>query len=371
MLRKTLSKYLNYRLKPLLYMHDLFLLEGTEKNSGLPLTILIAADSGMKDYIKRHGFGSKVTEQSLGEIPMWLTPKIIRPFFKTADLVIWWAHPTLERYWPRPKPLARLPTWTLLEIDLQSPESNKRGKEKFRRYRNATMKSGYRFEHTKRESDYIDFIQNMLIPYIRKRHGENANFQNVEGLLSDLQLEKKSLFLLKSEGRSIGGITLEFNGLMVRFVHIGIRTNFTIDISSTVSSALYYFMINEARERKCTTLNLGHCRPFVQDGVFEYKRVVGAHPAAARLDEAGSMELSIFRKSPGAIQFLSENPMVALEPDGRFALNVFTVGSSDEDIDRINKLKSRYCFNKTLELRAFDLSTHDNYCWYASNKNAT
>jgi hypothetical protein len=364
---KSISELLPYRLRPLIYTNELFLLEGLEKHSSLPLTILIAADSGIKDYIKTYGFDLGVREQSLGRIPMWLTPKTIRWFFRTADLVLWLADPILDRYWPRPKPHARLPTWTRLDIDLQSPDSIKRGEKKVKRYRNATIKSGYTIEHTKCEFDYIDFIDNMHLPYIKKRHGENALFVIRERLFKDLQLKQKRLFILKSEGRSIGGSVLEYNDFMDRFWHIGIRPNLSTDVSAGVCAALYCFVINNAKERGSKILHLGYCRPFVRDGVFEYKRQFGGHSVGRDPEDYGSIELTIFCKSAGAVRFLTENPMIALRPNKKYALYIFTEGASDEEIEKINTLKDRYCFRENLELYAFDLSTHDNHCWYTSN----
>jgi hypothetical protein len=79
-------------------------------------------------------------------------------------------------------------------------------------------------------------------------------------------------------------------------------------------SACYYFLITEMKKRGFKKINLGGIRPFLNDGVTQFKISLKAQLALSQHNPLVSMML--LRYSPGIESFLINNPFVCFEEDG-------------------------------------------------------
>lgn len=334
--------------------HDLVLLEGAERIGGKPLSVVCTDTAALKDYLLRRAFRDGVRERPLGSAASWMTSAQVRALAPEADVLFWYVRPALAGL-ARGGVLARLPAWIPLHVDLSSPECLSRGKEKYSRSGSALRKAGFSTDISRGEEDFRFFHEKMFLPYVTSRHGENAVTSSLEETLTGLKRDGWELLLIRRGGEMLAGATVEFSGSNARFWQMGVLHGDAKLLAEGVSDAVYHHMLTTCRARGVKTLNLGSCRPFAQDGVLEYKRRFGAYVAKQASDGRGFFDLEVLRPSPGGIDFLAANPMIAVEPDGRHHFYGFARGNEEELRAQAGQWESRYCFNGSLDLRVFRL----------------
>jgi hypothetical protein len=347
---------LQQRLRPavaLLRRHDVTLLQGTEKTSGEPLSIIVAGRRDLKDYILKLAFARGASELPLGRAFGWLRASQIAARAPAADMIF--RHVPSDLEWlPRSNVFVRVPTWLRLEINLGDRNSIRRGREKYNRIGNALRRARFGFRRGASPADFAAFYDRMHLPYVRSRHGDGATVERPDEMLRELQSGARELILVTLDGRDVGGGTVSFSRPTARFWHIGILEANAALVESGVADAIYHQVITLSRARGCKVLHIGHSRPFVSDGVFEYKRQFGAHAAAARVESEGSVDITPLRFTPAVTHFLNRNPVVAIQPDGGYCFVGFVNGSAAEASKRIDRWRDQYCFAGTLNMSVLD-----------------
>lgn len=334
--------------------HRLILVEGEERAGGRPLRVLCTETAALKDYLLRRLFREGARETFLGTVPAWATAERVRALAPEADLLFWYVRPALAGL-AREGALARLPAWIPVHVDLGSPECAARGKEKLTRSGNALRKAGFTADITRAEADFSDFYERCFLPYVRSRHGENAVVQTRAETMAGRARAGWELLALRRDGVIAAGATVEFSGARARFWQMGVRDGDPELLAEGVSDFVYHHMLSVCRERGVGVLNLGSCRPFVQDGVLEYKRRFGAYVAQGDSAGRGFFDLHLLRPSAAALDCLAANPVVAVEPDGSHRLHGFARGSADEIRAAGEKWRDRYCFSGSLDLTVVTL----------------
>lgn len=359
--RHSLPAWAQALLRPAVFLfgafrhHELSLLEGTERSGGKPLRVAFAGPADLQDAVIKRAFGAGATARALGPVPVWLSSSAIAARAPEADLVIRFVPAHYEAL-PRKGVLARLPAWVRMQIDLRDEACLARGKEKLARMRNRARRAGFTYAFAGRETDFVDFYDHLHCPFVKDRHGEGASIQSREETLAKLRSGAWRLLTVKSGDTTVAAGTVEFDGVHARFWQLGVRDGDRSLLEAGAADAVYAFVLDEAVARGCATLHLGHSRPFVRDGVLEYKRMLGAYVANARDERRGSVDLSVRRLTPGADDFLTENPLIAHDPDGRYRLYGFTHGGREAARERAAWWRARYCFKETLGLSLFSLA---------------
>ena len=335
----------------LVLRHSLYLLEGPERSAGKPLKILFAGPEDLRNSVLKRAFGPGASERYLGRVPLRLSCEAIAPRAPGADIVVRHTRHALEGL-PRGSVLARLPAWVRTEIDLRWPECLARGKQKIARIGRATGRAGFSAERARSEAEFVDFYDAMHLPFVLSRHGQAASVQKRGEVLAGLRTGRVELLLVKKDGQVVAGGTVEFTGRRARFWQIGVRGGDPALIEAGAAGAVYYHVLSLCRERGTAVLNLGHSRPFVRDGVFEYKRMLGAYIASGWYS---GIDLAVPRLTPGAVDFLADNPLITLEADGRIGLRGYVCGGADEARALAARWRRMYCFMGTIGLRVFVL----------------
>jgi hypothetical protein len=335
----------------LVLRHSLYLLEGLERSAGKPLKILFAGPEDLRNSVLKRAFGPGASERYLGRVPLRLSCEAIAPRAPGVDMVVRHTRHALERL-PRGCVLARLPAWVRTEVDLRSPECLARGKQRIARIGRATGRAGFTAERARSEAEFVDFYDAMHLPLVRSRHGQGASVQKRGEVLAGLRTGRVELLLVKKDGQVVAGGTVEFTGQRARFWQIGVRGGDPALLEAGAADAVYYHVLSLCRERGTAVLNLGHSRPFVRDGVFEYKRMLGAYIAS---DWYSGIDLAVPHLTPGAVDFLADNPLITLEADGRIGLRGYVRGGADEARALAAHWRRMYCFMGTIGLRVFVL----------------
>jgi hypothetical protein len=335
----------------LVLRHSLYLLEGLERSAGKPLKILFAGPEDLRNSVLRRAFGPGASEGYLGRVPLRLSCEAIAPRAPEADIVVRHTRRALEGL-PSGSVLARLPAWVRTEIDLRSPECLGRGRQRIARIGRATNRAGFSAERARSRAEFVDFYDAMHLPLVLSRHGQAASVRKRGKVLAGLRTDRVELLLVKKDGQAVAGGTVEFTGQRARFWEIGVRGGDPALIEAGAAGAVYYHVLSLCRERGTAVLNLGHSRPFVRDGVFEYKHMLGAYIASGWY---GGIDLAVLRLTPGAADFLADNPLITLEADGGIGLRGYVRGGPDEARALAARWRRMYCFMGTIGLRVFVL----------------
>lgn len=358
-LHQRLPPWAHRLLKPAMFVaglprtQELSLLEGAERSGGKPLSVAYAGPADLKETVLKRAFAPGATERALGTVPVWLSSATIAARTPDADLVVRRV-PAHYEGWSRRGVLAVLPAWVPMSVGLKDPECVKRGKEKLARMKAKARRSGFTVASARRGSDFAEFYDRLHAPYVKDRHGEAAGLQSRQETMAKLRSGAWRLLAVKRGTETVAAGTVEYDGARARFWQLGVRDGDRALLEAGAADAVYAGVIDDARARGSEHLHLGHSRPFARDGVLEYKRMLGAYVLEGRDERRGSIELSVSRRGPGVDDFLADNPMIALEPDGRRRLRAFVRGA-DEDGTRARWWHDRYCFKNTLGLRVSSL----------------
>ena len=201
-----------------------------------------------------------------------------------------------------------IPEWVLFIMDISIPiekvirlrESNRNNFRKIGKY-------SYEYEVCFDKEKLHLFYHTMYLPYIYSRYGKLTVLTTLNRMEDILQ--RGELLLVKRGGEYVAG-QLIYKASPVPIVsYFGIKDgNFDL-VKQGAMFALYYYAILWAKEKGYTKLDFGHCRPFLNDGVFLFKRGFGMkiqrNPRHHRM-----LYLSINRLNPYLEQFFNNNPLV-------------------------------------------------------------
>jgi lipid II:glycine glycyltransferase (peptidoglycan interpeptide bridge formation enzyme) len=117
--------------------------------------------------------------------------------------------------------------------------------------------------------------------------------------------------LIKLDNKYIFGSLFFIKKDMVIGTHAGIMDEQIDCLKKSMSAASYYFSIIWAKENGAKFLDFGTCRPFLNDGLFQYKKKWGATIEKAN----GNFEIFAFKtysNDKGMQSFLENNPFIRL-----------------------------------------------------------
>jgi hypothetical protein len=160
-------------------------------------------------------------------------------------------------------------------------------------------------------SDLEFFYSEMYKPYIKQRFGKYAKVSSLfylRGLLARGSL----LFALK-DGRPVSGLLYYVKNKEIFFARVGIDGGNPKLIKEGALQALYYFFTKMILPsfKPGDTVNLGATRPFINDGLFQYKRK-WCSPGLNRDNYPYNLYFR-FKNPKDAIHFLKNNPCLSYD----------------------------------------------------------
>ena len=331
----------------------LWVLQGREQHSGLPLSLGFAGNGQMKNYVSRALFSDGVSEQPLGRQWVFEHQGKAARLGAGVDLFACEIPRALEDTF-QPDSFALLPAWIRMDGDLRSgaPVCNSK---KFIQARALVEREGLVAEASRDPALFEDFYRTVYLPYIELRHDNAAVVDSLETARRKFVNEGRELLRVFRAGKLLGGIVVSFERDGARFWVLGICPEASLTLGGGVASdVLYYFGILRGRDKGCAFLNFGYCRPFLADGLIRYKRDWGGQLVNDRMPMSGVLALSIVRQNSAVKAFLEQNPFVAMDGPKRVKVCGF-VGSAAGEADAMRARHSRYCDPSAIGLHLFSL----------------
>jgi len=254
------------------YCRPVWSLEGVERHSGQSLRMLFLGHLENKNYFADLLFAGPVAERSEGRMWLWKALRLIKSRRTPHDLVI------IDTDVPKYRRLVSrnaflLPCWVRGEIDLTAVEDLIRKSTSIKSDLSKIRRSGYDYVVTRDERDFDFFYHEVYLPYGHRVYGGMAFLIPY----SDLKqfIPHSELLWVQQDGEPVSGMMLRNDKGVMRAYALGVKGGDGMLAKKGALAALYYFGIDYLRKRGWQRLHLGGTRPFLRDGVLQYKKKWG------------------------------------------------------------------------------------------------
>lgn len=329
-----------------------WIIQGVETSSQRPLIILYAGNGrypANKNLIAKLAFDQAFTETHIGKAWLWNAGRY--PADRRADesLLVVLEVPRLFRSWWNPAHTFFLPTWFDGRVEADAPAFSDSTKSDIKRIK----KNGLRYVITADPLRFKSFYDEMHVPYIAKTFGERAFIHNYRHMLDHFgpdRLYQELLLVLKGD-EPIAGILLgrEQEGIYLHYV--GVKDGNLEYVQEGALGALFYFPVDHARSKGLKSVNFGLTRPFLNDGVLQFKKKRGM--AIAHTYEIGYL-LQTGADAGAVTGFLLNNPFLYRKGD-EFCGAVFVEGTLPLTPDSLKRLHKEYYLKGMTKLILYPL----------------
>lgn len=289
------------------------------------LRIIQIGRESLDPYIVRMLYGEFLKSEKVGSVLAWNLARAMRRWEAKADLIFF-----RNTHVQPPGELAcrmlMLPYFAQQVVDLPPPSSDLLS-HFFNESTHWTLKSNLRsirkarFEHEfTRDPELLNyFYHHLYVPYIKERYLDTAeifpwpSFRDVYGGMD--------LLLIRRKGRIVAGCVSQQIGNTYRMHVAGVLSADKDFLKTGIVSALYWFSFNEAHRLGCREVDLGVSRPFLRDGLLEYKKKWRSRITTSIYRRPGLWLLPCGSRPP-MYRTLEDNPFFC-EQDGRLSGLIF------------------------------------------------
>jgi len=163
------------------------------------------------------------------------------------------------------------------------------------------------------EENFAYFYEKMYLPYISKRHGEEAWIEELDSILKSALVP--ALLVVKEDDMVVGASLINFADESIYLMRLGLMEGNEEFRKHGVIGAIYYFGILEGQKTGCRYLNVGGTHPFLTDGLTRFKLGLGAELVLELSPTQEYQWLGINKESIFAREFLSNNPFMHVSKD--------------------------------------------------------
>jgi hypothetical protein len=284
---------------------NLWIIKGEEKTTKQEMQIMYFGRDFSRYYVKDLVFNNITEEKCMGKKWIWSTLKIAGKNYTNSSLLIAETGDFLAKIL-KDKQEFYLPCWIQGEMEIHSNienpyRRNKSLKNDFRKI----FKYNLSYELTNEQAQFNLFYHDMYVPFATKRYREKAKITDYYEL--KMSFNKGELLMVKMDSIPIAGILIGYKKKQPLLHVLGVKDCNPEYIGFGAIAACYYHSINHLKERGFSSLNLGSTRPFLRDGVLNFKKKLGLK----LVGESGSgFLLKPLTKTDAVKAFLLNNPFI-------------------------------------------------------------
>jgi hypothetical protein len=324
-------------------------LEGEELNSGQPIRVLCGLRGPTKNYAIQLIFGDKYREQSLGRFWIWNLAKAIQAMGGRCDMILAWACTPYLKF-ASASDWFLIPDWVWGEVSLpRDADALHRVNGDIRRIRSR----GLSFEITHDPAKFDDFYYNMHVPYITKTFDKSAYVLPYKTLKEEFLYS--DLILINRGEQSIAGQLIWYFDDGPFLESMGIRDGDREHVKNGASCALYHYGLEYLQEKGFSKAIVGWSRPFLHNGVLNFKRKWSQVITHARWWGFG---LKVLSSSAAVKSFLCHNPFIYKGRGGLYGA-AFVDGDQSLSAETIEQLTADYLHAGLAGLEIYHLSPED------------
>lgn len=299
---RTLQSKIFDGVRPKICRTHVFLLEGKTKRSNFDLSTLVFAKREIAHYFSKL-YSEKPEIRNLGTSTFDNIPFItasMRP-----DIVFVAASRILSEFLLS-KTFLILPQ---INFSLDISDAWNSIYARMHRHKRKAIrrieKLGYTYKITRESEKLRTFCDQMYRPRILHRHGKSAevvSFAECERLF-----RSGGLLLVKLDGKSVSGAIYVHHGDELYIPMLGVEQ---MDNYFSKQVAALYFTILWARKQGYKKIDYGSCRPFLNDGIFRFKKEWGMKMKPVEGKDARIFAIKLCNFENQTIDFLLDNPFV-------------------------------------------------------------
>jgi hypothetical protein len=262
----------------------------------------------------RLAFDVTYEENYIGKKWLWQIPQIAEGTNHNCSLMVTELPKPLRVLFRKIKYLY-LPCWVSGEIDISDDNpsflKNSSLKSDLRRIRNHKLY----FEVTHKQSKFHDFYYNMYVPYITKAYGNRSIIMSYDYLKREFKNGGlfNDLLLIKEDDKYIAGILLHYKKNRAKLIILGVKDGSFDYVKHGAIGALFYFSSRYLTEKGFTRIDFGKSRPFLKDGVLQYKKKW--NQKISNKNEVGFL-IKMISKTEAVKGFFLNNPLIYQDKTG-------------------------------------------------------
>ncbi len=199
-----------------------------------------------------------------------------------------------------------IPRWFEMQIDNEEGIRKVQSKDIKRRIRKYSLT----FKKDFTRDDIKFFHERMFIPFISKRHGDNAVLCDYGYFRNKFRKKGSRLNFIMSRDKPIAASFTELIGKALRLTGVGIIDGREDILKMGVIGAIYYFEMLNAREEGIKTINIGGTSPILNDGLTRFKLSLGAKAADIKYFVDLTLWFIPFKDTPALRNCLILNPFI-------------------------------------------------------------
>lgn len=291
---------------------DIYHLDGDF--NGTQLQMLIADDGSTLQYIKSLAFDDNVKVSLKGRISAFRAHRLSN---SSADLVVVGANCLLTNLYAKHR-FHIIPKWLCPVFSTaEHPDSSieklcKSAKKDIKRNLVKASKGEFDWELVSDQKWFDHFYRDMYRPFAEQKYGEMVQLDSYSRVKR--AFDQGVGIKVIQNGIEVGGTLVYIKNRTMRNPYMGIINGDDSIGRSGVSRLLYYYVMQLAHSWNCDAVNFGSSRPFISDGVLNYKLKWGMDVVQDELSSA-AFALIAPNHTPAAMQFMSTHPFFELIDD--------------------------------------------------------
>jgi hypothetical protein len=312
---------------------------GIEQHSGEPLVALCAGQLETKNYLVELLFGQAGSESHRREWVWKVRGKSAAERHRDHAITFIDTDRTPRRrsesdriFWLR--------GWVRTELDLARAEERIRRSDGIKSDVRKINQHGLYYDTTTDARAFERFYWDMYQSYAKHSFGGKAIYMSFEQMQTGL--DKAELLQVKKGDQAIAGMIVLYpeHGLPYWWV-LGVRDGDRGLIREGAQAAIYLFGIARLREKGYKRALLGGVRPFLADGVLQYKRKWGARLIAGDDGDPRWIMVSVARPTRAVREFLTASPLVGEDEHGLVG-HLFANGVVPDEDKRIARQRAEF-----------------------------
>ena len=344
---RRVVRYLRARLD--IYRPNVWVLEGTERWSGECLKVVVTGQLEHRNFLANLVFGGPWAEITRRRMWLWNIFRLANRRGTDYGLVmVDTAVPSCRAYekygW------FLVPAWIRTEVDLMTAAEQIKRSTSIKSDLSKIRKNRFEFEIRTGEDEFEHFYHETYIPYARNVYGDMAFLDTYEDMKNKVGI-CEFLVITQDTGQIAEQMLLYEDG-GIRAYALGIKGANREYVKQGALAAVYYFSILYATRKGHKKLHLGGARPFVKDGVLQYKKKWGARIVG---NTSRWFVFKVVHESVATRAFLAKNPFV-YESDGKLVGAVFIDDGTFCSNEEVKRIERDYHDLGLGSVRIFDLS---------------
>jgi hypothetical protein len=295
---------------------DVYLIQGKEKNSLEKIQLLFISDEEFDSYIEDVIFDSKPKIVKIRKISILKIKNEINKFNSTVDLILVKTDTCYSGYFKKIGFLI-IPDYISMKLNIKKPLNeiyknfSKSAKEGIRK----SKKNNYILEFSEDLDKLKMFYYKMYLPYMIKKHGGSAVIVNFQIFKLLFYIDYKLMFI-KHQGEYVLGWLVSMKKKTFKPKYYGIKEGRENLLKMGLGASSYFLSIKWAKEHGFNFVDYGGTKPFLQDGIFRYKKKWGSNvDTPDKLYFYLMFALKICKKNNCTNSFLRENPFYYLDKE--------------------------------------------------------